>query len=149
MGSPTTGEIYDLGPGESPRPGDVPLTAEQAERLRGMSLGERIEELKRGAARWQEAQDGQDALSAEGFDILYPVGEDTLARLHNSFHYHAPHGDQAARHNYLGDLFEKLALVVARLTPGSREQALALTALEEAKMWASAAIARNEKPSEL
>jgi hypothetical protein len=37
-----------------------------------------------------------------------------------------------------------LAGVVNSQTPPSREQSLALTAIEEAVMWANAAIARNE-----
>jgi hypothetical protein len=37
MGNPNTGEIYELGPGEKPREGDVALTADQAERLRALS----------------------------------------------------------------------------------------------------------------
>ncbi len=38
----------------------------------------------------------------------------------------------------------KLAQYVLALTPESREQSLAVTKLEEAMMWANAAIARNE-----
>lgn len=144
MGDPYTGEIYELEKGESPRPGDIPLTAEQAERLRGMPEAERIGELKKELVRRQEAQGEQTALGAAGVQTLYPVSAETLKRIANNSHYHAPKGDQAARHGYLGDEFGKLMTLVVRLTPGSREQSLALTALEEAKMWASAAIARNE-----
>lgn len=86
----------------------------------------------------------QDWLTAAGVQTLYPVSGDQLARVRNNFRYHAPKDDQAARHGALSDAFERLAIDLLRLTPGSREQSLALTALEEAKMWASAAIARNE-----
>lgn len=37
-----------------------------------------------------------------------------------------------------------LAFVIADLVPSSREQSLALTALEETVMWAVAGIARNQ-----
>lgn len=83
-------------------------------------------------------------LTSAGVQTLYPVSEQMLQRIHNNFHYHAPKGDQAARHGVLSSFFERLAVDLVRLTPGSREQSLALTALEEAKMWASAAIARGE-----
>ena len=44
-----------------------------------------------------------------------------------------------------------MARTILKLTPQSRERSLALTKLEEAVMWANAAIARNEtdKESEL
>jgi hypothetical protein len=60
------------------------------------------------------------------------------------FTYHAPHGDQADRYERIRAYVADVADVVCRLTPESREQSLALTALEEAVMWANAAIARRE-----
>jgi len=42
---------------------------------------------------------------------------------------------------------KSLAAMVTELTPPSREQSLAITALEEALFWANAAVARNtEEP---
>ena len=64
----------------------------------------------------------------------------------NRFTYHAPHGDQAKRYTDLRDLAKEYAMIICEMTPESREQALALTHLEQAVFWANAAIARNEVP---
>lgn len=60
------------------------------------------------------------------------------------FTYHPPKGDQIERYQVIRS--QGLAFVkdIVRLVPASREQSLAITALEEAVMWANAAIARNE-----
>jgi len=63
------------------------------------------------------------------------------------FTYHAPHGTQIARYNDLRQAALTFAGLIDALTPVSREQSLALTALEEAVMWANAAIARREAPN--
>lgn len=61
------------------------------------------------------------------------------------FTYHAPKsGDQTARYAQLRAHAKHLAQKIAELTPESREQSLALTHLEQAVMWANAAIARRE-----
>lgn len=65
-------------------------------------------------------------------------------QIDKSFTYHEPHGDQSLRYVVLRDLGRGLACAIAKLTPESREQSLALTKLEEAVMFANAAIARNE-----
>ena len=57
-------------------------------------------------------------------------------RFENTYTYHAPKGDQTAR-------YEKLR-AKARELADSREKSLAHTKVEEATMWANAAIARNE-----
>lgn len=44
----------------------------------------------------------------------------------------------------LRDAGHELAKLINDKTPASREQSLALTHLEDAVMWANAAIARNE-----
>jgi|SRR6185437_185577 len=72
-----------------------------------------------------------------------PVNRDRV--IHN-FTYHAPQGTQVVRYGQLRDAGKALALLFLELAPESRERSLALTALEEAVMWANAAIARNEKP---
>lgn len=61
------------------------------------------------------------------------------------FTYHPPHGDQVDRYKRLRDLAGELAMEIMFLTPGGREQSLALTKLEEATMWANAAVAREDK----
>jgi hypothetical protein len=60
------------------------------------------------------------------------------------FTYHPPKDGQAERYDQLRDGARLVAGLILDLTPGSREQDLAITRLEEALFWATAAIARNE-----
>jgi hypothetical protein len=60
------------------------------------------------------------------------------------FTYHAPHRDQQERYQEIRDHAARLADFIVTNSPDSREQALAITKLEEAVMWANAAIARRE-----
>ena len=62
----------------------------------------------------------------------------------NNFTYHPPKEGQQERYVAIREAGKGLANLVIAATPGSREQSLALTKLEEAVMWANAAIARNE-----
>lgn len=62
----------------------------------------------------------------------------------NRFSYHAPKDDQTERYEEMRRVGLYFAGVVNTKTPPSREQSLALTAIEEAVMWANAAIARHE-----
>jgi hypothetical protein len=66
------------------------------------------------------------------------------AVLKNRFVYHAPKGNQPERYAIIRDEGYSLAKFIDDLVPESREKSLALTKLEEAVMWANAAIARNE-----
>lgn len=68
----------------------------------------------------------------------------TQEELDNRFTYHAPKDGQPEKYTELRDMAKAFAEKIVELTPGSREQALALTYLEQASMWANAAIARNE-----
>ena len=68
------------------------------------------------------------------------------AELENRFTYHAPAGTQAERYEKMRSNARELALFIVSVTPESREQSLAITALEEAVFWANAAIARRENP---
>lgn len=70
--------------------------------------------------------------------------ERLLADVANRFTYHPPKPDQLPRYEELRDRGRSLAEHIVRLTPPSREQALALTHLEEAIFFANAAIARHE-----
>lgn len=67
-----------------------------------------------------------------------------LEKIERNFTYHPPKGDQKERYTALRENAKAFAFAIADLTPYSREQSLAFTALEEAVMWANAAIARNE-----
>ncbi len=69
---------------------------------------------------------------------------DLMARIEQNFTYHPPKADQRDRYELIRGRAKVLATLIVQQTPESREQSLALTALEEAVMWANAAIARNE-----
>lgn len=66
------------------------------------------------------------------------------ADLNNRFTYHPPKGDQADRYQLIRAKASGLAGVISQHAPDSREKSLAITHLEDAMMWANAAIARNE-----
>ena len=74
----------------------------------------------------------------------YKTSEADLAKLQSAFTYHAPKDDQPERYSELRGLAQRLAARMTELCPPSRELSLALTNLEQATMWANAAIARNE-----
>lgn len=77
-------------------------------------------------------------------DPKYTIDPRMQAQLENNFRYHPPQGDQQDRYVFLRDEARVLAYNICRNTPPSREQALAITNLEQAIFWANAAIARNE-----
>lgn len=60
------------------------------------------------------------------------------------FTYHAPKGDQQDRYVALRNKAKELAQLIQDTTPASREQSLALTYVQQAAMFANAAIAINE-----
>ena len=64
--------------------------------------------------------------------------------IENNFKYHKPKEDQTSRYEEIRQNCKITAKVIDTLCPDSREKSLALTKLEEAVMWANAAIARNE-----
>ena len=64
--------------------------------------------------------------------------------LESRFTYHPPKGDQTDRYQMIRSSALTLAMLIDGAAPKSREKSLALTKLEEAVMWANAAIARNE-----
>lgn len=60
------------------------------------------------------------------------------------FAYHKPSNDDVvSRHEQIRHAAGDLAALIVKLTPDSREQSLAITACEEAMLWANAAIARR------
>lgn len=74
----------------------------------------------------------------------YPVDERMRDRIERDFTYHPVDGEQAQRMAAIRDDCKALATKVVETTPPGREQALALTALEQVSMMANAAIARHE-----
>jgi hypothetical protein len=72
------------------------------------------------------------------------VTHDVWEDLRRRFSHHPPLNEEVAEaHNAIRQMMRAAASVVITNVPGpSREQSLALTALEEAMMWANAGIAR-------
>jgi hypothetical protein len=68
----------------------------------------------------------------------------TSEELIKRFTYHPPLAGQKERYAYIRARALEFAAAVVANTPASREQSLAITHLEDAVMWANAAIARNE-----
>lgn len=65
-------------------------------------------------------------------------------QIENNFQYHAPKMGQPEKYNQLREKAKELAYLVNELCPNSRERSLSITKIEEASMWANAAIAREE-----
>jgi hypothetical protein len=72
-----------------------------------------------------------------------PLTEKQQAELNKRFTYHAPKANQPLLYTALREEGKRLATLMVRTVPDSREQSLALTHLEEAIFWANAGIARN------
>lgn len=68
----------------------------------------------------------------------------TNAEIENHFSYHTLKEDQPERYDKIRIKAKMLADYINEKCPDSREKSLAFTKLEEAVMWANAAIARNE-----
>lgn len=68
----------------------------------------------------------------------------TTEELQTRFTYHAPKPGQPERYQRLRDAARELAALIDAECPESREKSLALTNIEQASMWANAAIARRE-----
>ncbi|SPF51230.1 conserved hypothetical protein [Candidatus Desulfosporosinus infrequens] len=64
--------------------------------------------------------------------------------LENRFTYHDPKDGQAQRFEEIRGMGKAFAEIILTLCPPSREQSLAITAIEEAVMWGNASIARRE-----
>ena len=77
----------------------------------------------------------------------YEITEKDQRIIDNDFTYHAPSDDQTARYERIRRQAKKLCETIFKLCPESRERSLAKTHLEEAAMFANAAIARNEEES--
>lgn len=69
-----------------------------------------------------------------------PVSEEQIV---DRVTYHAPSAAGVERHKRLSDATAALMRVIEEVVPEGREKALAFTNIEQAKMWASAGVARN------
>lgn len=61
-----------------------------------------------------------------------------------NFTYHSPKDNQPERYQLIRNSAKEFANLLVDNCPQSRELSLAITNLEQAVMWANAAIARNE-----
>ena len=64
-------------------------------------------------------------------------------QIEKAFTYHAPKDGQPEKYQTVRSKAKELAYLINETCPASRERSLAMTKLEEAVMWANAAIARN------
>lgn len=69
--------------------------------------------------------------------------DDEIADLRKRFAHHPPTKAAVAMHESVRRQFRRMTEELTLLVPPSREQALMLTKLEEAMMWANAGIARE------
>jgi hypothetical protein len=69
--------------------------------------------------------------------------QELFERIERDFTYHPPTEGQVLMYREIREQARALALLLAGLCPISRELSLALTNLEQAVMWANAAIARS------
>lgn len=63
--------------------------------------------------------------------------------LEHNFKHHAPDEEKIKKHQQVRDMGKALAKLILESTVQGREQSTALTKVEEAVMWANAAIARQ------
>jgi hypothetical protein len=80
--------------------------------------------------------------------VEYSPTDAELAAVMKRFTYHPPQPDQIPRYAAIRDWARQLATLILHTTPKGREQALALTKLEEAVMHANSAIAREDAAPE-
>lgn len=65
----------------------------------------------------------------------------SVEQIHNRFQYHAASPETRKIHELVSKCCEEMALEISQWTKESRQQVLALTALEEVRMWWNAAVA--------
>jgi hypothetical protein len=65
-------------------------------------------------------------------------------QIDNIFTYHAPGGTQQGRYEALRGYAKVFATATMECCPDSRERSLAITAIQQAVMWANASIACHE-----
>ena len=91
---------------------------------------------------WEALKEKQDK---ERENLKKALSNKKNHELAGRFMYHPPSQGGVVRHSHLTDVMLAAAMVVDATCPAGREKSLAMTKLEEAKMWASAAVARNEE----
>ncbi|WP_425339952.1 DUF7681 family protein [Paenibacillus ihuae] len=64
-------------------------------------------------------------------------------QIENNFKYHTPKPGQPEIYTEIREKAKELAELIDAKVPNSREKSLAMTNLEQAVMWANAAVARS------
>lgn len=77
------------------------------------------------------------------------MGKPTKAELARRFSHAAPTPERAAKHRRVNDVCLSVAEIFTELLPDGRNLALTLTALEDVRMRANAALAQDERPDPL
>ena len=65
------------------------------------------------------------------------------SEIQNNFTYHEPTPEKLQKYEFIRTTARSLAYFIEDACPESREKSLSFTKIEEAVMWANAAIARN------
>lgn len=71
-----------------------------------------------------------------------------LHRVANDFRAHSPKGSAVSQMDAMRNSCKELGAQIVNAVPAGREQATALTKLEEVMFWANAGIARNARNQE-
>lgn len=124
MGDPNSGDIY---PGAPRDPGHVGLTNEEANRLKEMTLDERMRKLQ---SMSQARDEGKPDLR-------------TLEGALSYLDYHAPNADTLPRHGAVNIAFQKLWTEVASALPDGPGKTVALRAVGRARMECNSCIANG------
>jgi len=74
------------------------------------------------------------------------MSKPTDTEIENRFRYHKPDAKRVEQHSTVTEVLIETAKKIRDLTPPGRGQAVALTKLEEARMWANQAIATATVP---
>lgn len=74
------------------------------------------------------------------------MSDQLKARIENDFKPHEINQGQDSHMMFIRSSCSNLAIFIAQEVPPGREQALALTKLEEVMFWANAGIARTPQP---
>ena len=75
---------------------------------------------------------------------MYTPNPKQIKQVENNFTYHPSKDGQQKRYQRIREYAQTMGSILITNCPESRELSLALTHVEDAVMWANAAIARNE-----
>jgi hypothetical protein len=93
---------------------------------------------------WSSSVDGG---VASNWSCTYVPDGEQLDNIRNRFSYHPPNGNQKMRYELIRAGAHAFAVLLVSHCPDSRELSLAMTHLQQAMMFANAAIACNETPT--